>query len=70
MNSFAFFNNHRNLGFLASEDSLYEIKNSNKKLLPVVRIEPQTYDFKSDTLLSERANLAFPCKISLLDNSG
>ena len=37
---------------LASVTLLCENKNSSNKMLPPVRIEPGTYDSKSDTLLS------------------
>ena len=40
---------------LASEALLLKTKNSNKKMLPPVVIEPGTSDSKSDTLLSELA---------------
>ena len=45
------FHKHKKLTILASEALLCETKNSNIKMLPLVRIEPGTYDFKSDTLL-------------------
>ena len=47
------FHKHTKFVTLASEALLRETKYSNNKVLPPVRIEHGTYDFKSDTLLSE-----------------
>ena len=44
---------HTKLATLASDALLRETKNSNNKMLPPVKIEPGTYHFKFDALLSE-----------------